>query len=250
MNRAIADDAWLRQRIELFDRFCYPSVISQTYSDFQWLVFFAKDSQPFLSECIARWSRHPCFIPIFVDYYDSEYANKLMRTLCHPRTRIIACTRLDNDDAISLDFLSTVRSLLSTNIRPPYMINIDDGFVFFREQIFRNRDTSNMFLTLVERVESIVNPFALDHTRASERFAVVSARTFGSYLHVIHGRNFSRSWIRRDKLVRIPKARLMERFHPDVLGDRELWLVYWMDKIPELCRRGGRRMKHVFKAKR
>ena len=35
---------WMKHRIELFDKYCYPSIINQTNKNFKWLIFFDGDT--------------------------------------------------------------------------------------------------------------------------------------------------------------------------------------------------------------
>ena len=50
MDSPAMDDAWLNDRIELFLRFCIPSVLEQTSKNLTWLIYFDPATPSFVFE--------------------------------------------------------------------------------------------------------------------------------------------------------------------------------------------------------
>lgn len=51
-------DDWLQKRVELFERFCLPSVMAQTDQDFSWIVYFDPHSPAWLMHKIYAWQSY------------------------------------------------------------------------------------------------------------------------------------------------------------------------------------------------
>ncbi|MCU1424755.1 MAG: hypothetical protein JWM51_1046, partial [Microbacteriaceae bacterium] len=45
-----AQEGWLRTRVELFERYCVPSVLAQTSSSYRWLIYFDPESPQWLKD--------------------------------------------------------------------------------------------------------------------------------------------------------------------------------------------------------
>ncbi len=61
-------DVWLKNRIDLFEKYCLPSVVGQTNKNFTWMVLFDKISiQNYMYKIEAYRAVCPQFHPFFFD---------------------------------------------------------------------------------------------------------------------------------------------------------------------------------------
>jgi len=95
MNKLRFDDAWLMDRLQLFDHYTYPSVMSQTDQDFEWIgVVHTKTPE---------W---------FIKALESHDRIKLIKSDLDTDIRISKAMtiNLDSDDALARNFIEVTRT--------------------------------------------------------------------------------------------------------------------------------------------
>ncbi len=117
-NRTTQSDEWLKQRFELFETFCFPSVKNQTENDFVWLCLFDDHTpEKYLSKIGEYTKEMKNFLAVFLDEEDSKDVSKCISDLIHKykngSCRLITI-RLDNDDALNVQFVDKVNGFAST----------------------------------------------------------------------------------------------------------------------------------------
>lgn len=143
-------ETYLSRRYELFERYCFPSIQSQTCQQFTWLVFFdERTPQTFRQRNQQLHDDYPNFQPVYINmdivqqlpldpYYTRETIcchpdpaktdieqryedeighnrlpqiwDKIIRSHLSADQQIIVTTRIDNDDAFALDMVSRVQA--------------------------------------------------------------------------------------------------------------------------------------------
>lgn len=119
---------WMDERLDIFERFCFPSVLHQTEQRFRWLVLLAEGTD---GGAIARLERlrdrmsnlELVFVPPVASAVD--LAEPVSRWV-HPDTGILVTTRLDNDDGLHEDALAAVRARVRNRRE---FLNLRLGFV-------------------------------------------------------------------------------------------------------------------------
>lgn len=92
-NRRFSDDGW-RDRLNLFETYTYPSVLSQTDQNFRWLGLVHKDSPAWFIESLRKFYRMEIQL---VDYdTEAEFEGGIS-------------VNLDTDDAISRNFVQNAK---------------------------------------------------------------------------------------------------------------------------------------------
>lgn len=228
---------WLRRRIELFERFCLPSVRGQSVQDFRWLVFFDPQSPRFLKERIERWRKYPNFRPYFTDAFNSNLVSQAVSE--QSAAEFVITSRLDNDDAISRDFIERVQE--NFNGQELEFINFLFGYSFKRGRVYRVKFTSNSFISLIEKKPSqgrirTVLCGGIPHGQLATLGPIKNLAGAPGWMIVVHGENLSsRVWG-----VREPWAWAAERFSlsADVFA-RENRLFVGVDRICGYIRYGG-----------
>jgi hypothetical protein len=215
---------WLHARLALFQRYCLPSVAGQRNAEFHWLVFFDAESPQWFKEKVASYE--PLVEPIYIDGLatDEVLARKVAERGIETSPYLIT-TRLDNDDAISRDYMASVQLAFRGQNRE--FISFPFGLQSFRGHLYNVYWHSNPFLSLIEKVGqsgNITSVFCVAHDRVTERNSLKKVLSAPRWLQVLHGSNLAnvlRGWPRLNSLSH-PNFNVAwpEMSEPDSLGIR------------------------------
>lgn len=230
-------EAWLRERVKLFERFCYPSVTGQDCQNFIWVMFFDVNTPAFLREKIKEWSVFPNLRPDFIPIYSDQHCADIVKQLSPPGAHAVALTRMDNDDAITRGYVRMIQAAFEPVGSEPYVINANLGYLWHEERIYFKPERDNPFMTLVESMDKVTTPNAYNHTKIRDHFRVVELESERGWLQVQHGDNTLINVPKRKYLVRVRKSSLREQFVPNVLGENDSGIEYLLDKAGEIARR-------------
>ncbi|RMH27987.1 MAG: hypothetical protein D6693_04385 [Planctomycetota bacterium] len=191
-SRAGLDPAWLEHRFGLFDRYCLPSIEAQTERAFTWLIFFdAATPEPFRARAEALAGRG--FIrPVFLDRFDPAPVSEAVRAALTPGAARLVTTRLDNDDALSVDHVARVRDHVADQAFA--FVNFDRGFVLRDGRLYEHRHPSNAFASLIEALEPGSAPrtvWSVQHMQIAGAGPVIHDQGPPAWLQIVHGRNVS-----------------------------------------------------------
>ena len=198
----IHSDEYLEKRISLFRKFCFPSVSRQT-GDFKWLVFFSKYTPDRFKEEIETLRRNYMFFcPMYID--DKAIEPKMTKVVMHrmlmetysPDSEVIITTRIDNDDAINVDYVSWIREttwrLLSENEGIPFIITCPNGYLYnvAANTVHKRYCEPNHFLSFVENPKDMRSVFGFRHTLIDEQGMLVAVvENKFAWLEVVHDTN-------------------------------------------------------------
>jgi len=184
-----AKEGWLRQRVELFERYCLPSVTAQTNRNFAWIIYFDPASPKWLRDQMAPHVRAGAFVPIYRETVSNgEMMSDIRSVVDHPR-EVLITTNLDNDDGIAIDFIERVQSVATPDERTAvYLIN---GLIRRSNSLYLHRYTRNAFNSVRESWRSPVTSWSAWHTDFDRRMPVVEVGGAPGWLQVIHGSNVS-----------------------------------------------------------
>lgn len=216
-DTAHVDDRWLDERFDLFDRYCLPSVRSQTNRDFRWMLF----AHPDTAEAYKARLRAAADDVVYVDVMRPEDVRQAVRAQLTPADDLVVTQRLDNDDAISPDFVARLQAAAPG---PARFLNFERGYQFdtTRGRLYRRREISNPFIAYVEpATDAPVTVYQGIHTKLvtlgpSEQ---LPGRT---WVQVIHGGNALNQLrgVRCSAAELAPFAVSPERVAPDDLAMR------------------------------
>lgn len=156
-NRKTLSDEWTEERFELFERYCFPSVLNQTDKNFFWLCLFDISTlRNYENRITAYKKRCPGFVPLFLDDTEtSEYASLITQTIKHFKNdnNLLITMRLDNDDALNLDYVSRVRHCTDGLSEDVAILSFKYGIQYYaKEQIaVRIPFHNNHFLALIDK---------------------------------------------------------------------------------------------------
>mgnify|MGYP002624469378 CR=1 FL=1 len=189
------DEGWLKDRVLLFEKYCFPSIRNQVCNDFYWLGFFDKESPLFLMDKISRWkSECSQLVPICVTDYD-EFKKVLMTAVVENSVGYdyVITTRLDNDDALLPDAVRKIQK----NFIPQHktIIDIEDGYCYDATKnvlYLMKENKSNQFISLIEERSLVETVFRHNH-RHWIRVANLITVKVPLWIEVVHERNLYNS---------------------------------------------------------
>jgi Putative rhamnosyl transferase len=199
--------SWLNARLELFERYCLPSVAGQKGAEFRWIVFFDAASPAWFKQKISTYA--PLVYPIYIDgpVSDELIAHSILHTGLASLPYLIT-TRLDNDDAISMDHLASVQSVFHQQERE--FITFPLGLQSFRGHLYTVYWPNNPFLSLIERVGDdgrFTTVFCVPHDHVGQAGKLRRVHRTCQWMQVLHDSNIGntlRGW-----------PRLSSRSHPN-----------------------------------
>ncbi|MGJ5675866.1 MAG: glycosyltransferase [Nostochopsis sp.] len=223
---------WLNHRFQLFDDFCYPSVRAQSNQNFKWIVYFDSNTPDCFKSKIKEYAEWQNFIPIYLDTEFTDDVNrKNVLKLLNKNTNYLITTRLDNDDAVSNNFVQMIQENF---IQQKFeFLNFTNGYVLNNGKIYYFKYLKNPFMTLIEQidhfsVEGFKTILCGQHTELSKMGIIKQVKCSPTWLQVIHTRNVSN----RVRGIRHPIKNLAQSFliNPKYLNNHEEFIPYLIDK--------------------
>ncbi len=184
---ALYDKDYLERRFEIFAEITIPSVASQTCKDFTFLVLFDPlTPRGWLQRFAALATRTNMQIAMVAN--DDDIA-AVLKPFIPAACEWIITTRLDNDDAISTDFIARVQRAA----RPLQccFINLCRGLVYdmVARQLFHRCYLYNPFVSVVETSSNFRGIYAYSHSQIHCHGPVVYDWGPPAFLQSIHGSN-------------------------------------------------------------
>nr|ABW74900.1 putative glycosyl transferase [Sphingomonas sp. ATCC 53159] len=180
---------WLERRFGLFEQFCLPSIAGQTERNFHWLIYFDKDTPVEFRERIERDRQIFNFTPRYVAMFDKAMIAEDVRALATAGETLIVTTRLDNDDAVSSDFVARVQDA-AKEAPAQTVLNFPHGIAMRGGQLYTASDHSSPFTSLVEKdVAGIETIWAKPHHELGEKWTIRQVPSKPLWLQVVHGEN-------------------------------------------------------------
>ncbi len=179
---------WLSRRFDLFEDYCLPSMAAQSRSDFRWLIYFDDQTPEPFRHRISRAQEAVAFDAIFVGPFHAGLAAVDVAARLQSESGRLITTRLDNDDAVSNDFLARVQGV-AADLPDGTIINFRKGVALSKGKLFAADDNSNPFTSLVEQAAAAKTIWAAPHTQLKTQFALEQVNVEPSWLQVVHGEN-------------------------------------------------------------
>lgn len=152
---------WLEHRFSLFEKYCLPSILSQTCQDFEWIVLFdSMTPEKFMSKIAEYEKRCPQLKPVFVepergrffaDIFRDEIVKRLNENHNENEKRVLT-TYLDNDDALNVRFVEDLQRRVQ-KLSDETFIYYDEGYQFYTNDKYMMQINypRNHFVSYIER---------------------------------------------------------------------------------------------------
>ncbi|HEX7048590.1 MAG TPA: glycosyltransferase [Longimicrobiales bacterium] len=189
-GREVLTRSWLDERLDLFERYCLPSVVHQTEHRFTWLLLMNEDTDLDVRERIEGYRARMdglevAYLPPVSD--DADLAVPARERL-REETRVVVTTRLDNDDALHEEALAEIRRRVRGRRE---FLNLRLGFLTDgrRARVISHKYGS--FATFIEprSAEPVLTVYCGSHGRMRRIAPVRQIAGRPLWLRVIHARN-------------------------------------------------------------
>jgi len=192
-NEVVLSDAWHKERFELFENFCFPSVKNQTNQNFKWLVFFDTNTPNIFRKKISQYVKeYHNFYPFYIAGMNSFIPSIINEVTKMDDMKYIITSRLDNDDCLHKNYTQVVQSFFNNQ---KYMaIDIVDGYgmeIGNKVRLGKMRHAYNPYMSLIERKENFKTVWHKGHTHWKYEKNLMQVKNKPSWLTVIHQKNKS-----------------------------------------------------------
>lgn len=188
-SRVRAKEGWLRHRVNLFERYCLPSMRAQTRKNFHWIVYFDPESPEWLKEWIGKVNHDNVFIPFFRDEVPAHELITDIKQVTGARAQTLLTTNLDNDDGIAVDFAARVQDATCEAL--PAAIYLTTGLVRTSNSLYLRRDPRNAFCSVKATWSTPTTCWAAWHDRLGENMGTANGTGTAAWLQVVHEDNVS-----------------------------------------------------------
>jgi hypothetical protein len=184
-----AQQGWLQERVELFEKYTVPSVVAQTAAEFSWLVFLDTQSPGWLLDRLAPLIDGGVFTPVYGEEFTRDEIVAHAREASGGRHEMLLTTNLDNDDALAVDFAERLQGLvIAGQTRALYLGN---GLILHGSETYLRRDPANAFVSVAEPWDGAGTVWREWHNLLHTLMPTHSDGGAPGWLQVVHGRNVS-----------------------------------------------------------
>jgi len=198
-GRSTQTDEWLKGRFSLFERFCLPSINSQTCKNFIWFVLFSTDTPEEYKERINNYERSfSYFKPLFLSNGDYgsiiKIFNQEMLNFTHLDDKYIITSRIDNDDAYHKDMILEIQSFFKKQRN--MFLNFDYGLQYDvqRKVLVNMHYVNNHFISRFEKIsDGVETVITYNHAFINDAGDVhyINNHKKPTWIEIIHDGNVS-----------------------------------------------------------
>jgi hypothetical protein len=199
-GNATQTEAWLNNRFALFERFCFPSLQSQSCTNFKWLVLFDKETPVFYSKQIENYQlKFQNFFPLFLETGEPEYIKQILNnailSMSDQKAQYIITTRIDNDDAFHPDLIQEVQTFFIKHKETGFLnFNYGVQYDINNKCAVKARYENNHFLSRLEVLSTLIDTVIIhNHTSVDKIDKVFSVDNKNNplWVEIIHDSNIS-----------------------------------------------------------
>ena len=179
---------WLSRRFALFEKYCLPSMAAQTERRFEWIIYFDENTPEEFRDRIRNAQKVAPFEARFVGITRmSDVARDVVERIGAETQRVLT-TRLDNDDAVSSDFVASIRAK-AAECNEDTVLNFPHGVALRAGSIFTAYDESNPFTSLIESRDEVQTIWAAQHRDLGTKWNLLQINARPLWLQIVHGEN-------------------------------------------------------------
>lgn len=194
-----AREGWLRERIDLFERYTVPSLAAQTLRDFHWIVYLDPKSPHWLKQRMAEHVANGSFTALYRErvLHDDLIAD-LRSVVPYQRGELIT-TNIDNDDGLAQDFVERLQRADTGDVERTALY-FGNGLIKSPTALFLRHDPVNAFCSVREPWHDPMTCWSDWHNLLGRHMSTLEVGGPPAWLQVVHGNNVSNRV--RGRLVR------------------------------------------------
>jgi hypothetical protein len=194
-NSNLIDSRWLESRKALFDSICLPSIMHQQSNDFLWFILFDMQTP-------ERYFNYLDSNIIPIRAANVEDGHKKIRShLSDIGKAYFITSRLDNDDALSINYISDLRSFAEFFLKQdrssecPSVIHFQTGLVLdiINKKAYQREYPNSSFFSVLEGEvypQELKFSSLLHHARVQDIYPTINVKSKEPYwIMSIHGNN-------------------------------------------------------------
>ena len=186
----VLDENWLKNRFELFEKYCLPSLLSQTNKNFEWVIYFDTETPAFYKDKIEVYRQKlPNLIPVFVENMEL-FLPSIQAHIKNNNQEYVITTRLDNDDCVSKYFVDEIQK--NFNKQTYEALDFVDGYSLQISPDFKlgkKRHLYNPFISLVEKKQNPTSVWSRSHTSWKRETRIKRILDQRIWMVIIHQEN-------------------------------------------------------------
>lgn len=151
-------EKWLVDRFRLFDKYCFPSILNQSYKGFIWIVLFDdKTPEKYKKKIISYQDQMKNFLPVYFGSEEAKSYNSYVNQVISEHkdeSSLLITARVDNDDALHRDFIKNVALLKDNRDELIHFFSFGIGLQYYEETnlSIKLRYIKNHFLVAVSNM--------------------------------------------------------------------------------------------------
>lgn len=196
-NNHTGTENWLAERFELFDKYCFPSVNTQTNKNFVWLCLFDIDTPLIYREKIKEYEAKcsqmvACYFR--PENMESGWVNHLKDIIASYMSEddlYLITTNADNDDMIHRNMVGRIQAEFNKGHKEG-VYSMIYGYQYFSDKglLLKMRYPHNHFLSLVERYNPDFKTLKSEaHGRIRRHYDNVDIEDETYWVEFVHNRN-------------------------------------------------------------
>jgi len=191
-NEKLLTDDWMEERMWFFENFCFPTILSQTNQNFDWLLYFDITTPEKYKIRMTELIQHqPNFKVFYIDgmpqFYDE--LKKYISAIPNKKPYLIT-SRIDNDDSVHKDFINEIQlqfkqqDYLVLDIIKGYSLQIRPTVMLGKkEHIF------NPFMSLIEKNDDPKTIWYYHHNMWKKENRIKQVNHKRLWIAIIHEKN-------------------------------------------------------------
>ncbi|MEL4308721.1 glycosyltransferase [Joostella sp. CR20] len=200
-NSPVLTEEWLKNRFELFEKFCLPSVKFQTNTNFKWLVFFDKNTPEKYKNIITTYQKEfENFVPIYVDGM-SKFLPTIQEFLNKSSADYLITSRIDNDDTISINYVDEIQKKFDSQEYTG--IDFLDGYTLQVNpdiKVGKRKQAYNPFISLIEKNNNPKSVWHKTHSGWKKEKKVMRVENNRIWMSIIHFENKINEFVGYDEV--------------------------------------------------
>ena len=186
----------MEQRLDLFERYCLPTVMAQSNANFTWMLYFDRNTPERHLQRVRQGlsGASNCVIKL-CEVYGSETVQADLAADLDKTRKWLVTSRLDNDDGLHCDFIRLVQQ--QVRVGTVEALDLPVGIVLANDVPFVSKQGSNAFISLSEPLEGMRTVLVMRHKEMGRRYTIRTIKSGPAWLQTVHGSNVSnkvRGW--------------------------------------------------------
>lgn len=187
------DGSWMRHRLNLFTRYCVPTIAGQTEKNFHWVIYcdvntFSIDKIR-IEESIS--SVHGAEVRLASDH--AEMLSDLKKLISSHAAEYVITSRLDNDDGLGKNYIQIMQEHFRE--KDKWLLNPLDGIYYdYYERVmtYMRKSEKNHYTSLIEKnnnTADLKTVLGFPHDDPSSGIHIENIHGERLWLKIIHEKN-------------------------------------------------------------